>query len=344
MLTVACVLAALHVILSIACLLAAVRRKNWVNEHVVWLSFSMVAIMMVCGTILSVPTVVCAMDGDWMFALFGVAVLVSICMMTAYLNCVIRYDDEGFVARNFFGIKRACRYAEVDGVGGRKDRKIYFNGYCVMIDEISLGADEFMAALYKGHRKATGRHVPAFKQKWDPMNGHLEHPWVYFIIFVVLGLLSVALPVLVFYSMTAETDPSEISVRSVEFCRYSVDKESLMLYVAGEEQPYEITDFKDYGEILPSPEMLCSGEQYSVGVQGDSHDIRSLTGADGFKYITLESERQVYRDNQRSAAWFLGIAGVVCLFISYMGIAVARHPERYSEFVRRMFYKEGVLS
>ena len=186
MLIAAWVLAAAHGVLSVAGLFTAVRRKNQTGENVVWLPFFVVAIVMVCGTILSIPTVVCAMDGDWMFALFGTVVLASICMMTAYLNCVIWYDDEGFVARNFFGIRRSCSYAEVDGVKGRKDRKIYFNGYCIMIDEISIGADEFMDALYKGYRKATGRHVPSFKPKWDPMNGHLEHPWGYFILWITL--------------------------------------------------------------------------------------------------------------------------------------------------------------
>lgn len=343
MLFVACAAAAVHVLLCVACLIAAARRKNWVNENVVHLPFFMVAIVMVCATILTVPTVVCAVDGDWMFALFGVVVLLSICMMTAYLNCVIRYDDEGFVARNFFGIKRSCSYGEVDCVRGRRDRKIWFNGYCVTIDEICLGADEFMDALHKGHRKVTGRHVPAFKPKWDPMNGHMEHPWGYFILWVVMGLFCASFPVLVLYSMTAEPDPSEISVRSVEFCRYSVDYESLMLYAAGEERPYEIANYKDYGEILPSPEVLCSGGKYSVGVQGDSRCVSSLTDADGFRYITLESERQVYRDNQRPIAWVISIASVVGVFFCYMGIAVARHPERYSEFVRRLFYKDGYL-
>lgn len=339
----ACLVAAVHAALSIVCLIAAVRRKNWVNENVVYLPFFMVAIAMACATVLSIPTVVCAMDGDWMFAFFGVIVLLSICMMTAYLNCVIRYDDEGFIARSFFGIKRACSYGEVEAVSGRRDRKIYFNGYRITVDQISIGADEFMDTLYRGHRKATGRHVPAFKLKWDPMNGHMEHPWGYFILWVAVGLLCASFPALVFYSMTAEPDPSEINVYNAEFHRYSVDGESLMLYPVGEEQPYEIADYKDYGENLPSPETLCSGERYAVGVQGNSRSISTLTGADGFRYITLELERQVYRDNQRPWAWLICVASVVGVYCCYLGIAVARHPERYSEFVRRLFYKDGYL-
>jgi len=339
----ACLVTAVHVILSLICLITAVRRKKWVGENVVYLPFFMIAIVMACAGVLSVPTVVCALDGDWMFAFFGVVVLLSICMMTAYLNCVIRYDDEGFVARNFFGIKRACSYGEVDCVRGRRDRKIYFNGYRITVDEISIGADEFMEALYKGYRKAVGRHVSSFKPKWDPMNGHMEHPWGYFILWVAVGLLCASFPVLVLYSMTTETDPSEISVCNVEFHRYSVDGESLMLYPVGEQQPYEIADYKDYGEILPSPETLCSGERYAVGVQGNSRSISTLTGADGFRYITLESERQVYRDNQSPWAWIITVASVAGVYFCYLGIAVARHPERYSKFVRRLFYKDGYL-
>ena len=94
---------------------------------------------------------------------------------------------------------------------------------------------------------------------------------------------------------------------------------------------------------MPAPEALCSGEAYSIGVVGDHRYVKSLTGSDGTKYITLETERQAYRDSQRTAVWILCVVAPIGVYFCYLGIAVARNPERYSKKVRRLFYKDGYL-
>ena len=99
MLIAASLIASFNVLLGIASFLTRQKRKNWEQENVVYLPFYLAGVGIVCGTILSIPTVACAMDGDWMFAFFGVVVLACDCMMAAYLNCVIRYDDKGFIAQ-----------------------------------------------------------------------------------------------------------------------------------------------------------------------------------------------------------------------------------------------------
>lgn len=346
MLIAAILIAAVNILFGIASLLARQQRKEWAQENLVYLPFYLAGVGIICGIILSIPTVVCAIDGDWMFAFFGVVVLACDCMMAAYLNCVIRYDDKGFTARNIFGMKRLCRYGEVEGIRSGRDHRIYFQGHSILIDEISCGADEFLDALDKGYKRATGKWVPistSFRRKWDPMNGHLDYPWVYFVLWVAMGLFCAALPVLMYYVMTSETNPADIVIHDVQFSAYEIDGGSLMLYVEGEEQPYEIGYFQNYGEVLPSPDTLCSGEVYSVGVVGEHHYVESLTGSDGTKYITLETERQVYRDSQRTAAWILCVVAPIGVYFSYLGIAVARNPEKYSEKVRRLFYKDGYL-
>ena len=132
-------------------------------------------------------------------------------------------------------------------------------------------------------------------------------------------------------------------------CDYGVGIEGGLFPVDGTETGYldtsicAIYDGERYEAALPSPEKLCSGETYAVGVEGDRHYVISLTGPDGASHITPETERQVYRDSQRIAVWLLFGASIAGVVFCYMGIAVARHPERYSERVRRLFYKDGVL-
>jgi hypothetical protein len=346
MLIAASLIAAVNVLLGIVSLVTRQKRKCWEQENAVYLPFFLAAFGFACGTFLSIPTVICAMDGGGIFAFFGTVVLACDSMMVAYLNCVIRYDDKGFVAKNIFGIKRECGYGEVEGIRSGRDRRIYFRGHSIRIDEMSRGGDEFVEALDKGYKRTTGKWLPtstSFNRKWDPMNGHLENPWFYFILWLFLGFACAALPVLVLFGMISETDPSEIVIHDVQFCFYEVDGGSLLLYAEGEEKPYEIGYFQHYGEALPAPEALCSGEKYSVGVVGNHRYVKCLTGSDGTKYITLETERQVYRDSQRIAFWILCLVAPIGVYSCYLGIAVARNPERYSKKVRRLFYKDGYL-
>lgn len=337
---------AFHAFLSIAGLTARQKRRTWARENVVFLPFFLSGVGIVCGTIFSIPTMVCAMDRKWIFAIFGVVVMVCDSMTAAYLNCIIQYDDKGFQTRNIFGITRKCSYAEVEGIRSGKDCRIYFQGHSIDIDEISRGGDKFMKALDQGHKRATGKRVPistSFRRKRDPMNGHLDHPWAFFVLLVNMGLFCAALPVFMFFVMTSETDPSDIVIHDLQFYAYEIDDGTLMLYVEGEEQPYVIGYFQNYGEVLPAPETLCGGERYFVGVEADHRYVKSLTGTDGTEYITLETERQVYRDSQRIAAWILCLVAPIGVFFCYLGIAVARNPERYSKKVRRLFYKDGYL-
>lgn len=339
-------LIAFHGFLSFASFAAKKRRREEGQKRIVHLPFLLACVGLLCGSLLCIPAVLCAISGSRMFFFWLVVVLGCDCMMIAYLNCVIHYDSTGFLARNFLGIRRQCPYEEVEGIRSGKDHRIYFQGHCVMIDEISFGGDEFMQTLKKEYRKATGKQLPvspAFKRKWDPMNGHLDYPWFYFIVWITMALFCIGMPVLFAYTMTTETDVSEMIIKEVRFYSYKKEKESLLLYAEGREDPYEIDYFQSYGQALPSPEVLCNGELYYVGTIGARRYIKSLTSPDGTQLITPETAQQVYRDNQKVAGLILCLLSPFGVYFCYKGIAVARHPERYSDKVRRRYYKDGYL-
>lgn len=346
MLIAAGAIVAVYGLLSVAAVVGKLRRVGWREQKIVHLPFFLALVGILGGAIFSIPTIACAMDRQWQFVFFGAMVLVCACMITAYINCVIWYDKEGFCSRNFWGIKRKCKYEEVERLRSGKDWKVYFRGHSIMIDNLSHGDRDFIAMLNRGYRRATGKSLPVsskLQRGWDPMNGHLDHPWGYFILWIVLGLFWLSLPPFMYFVMTSETDPAEVSICEVQFANYQIEDETLKLYEEGDDVPYEIDYYKDYGEALPTPEGLCSGEKYFVGVTNGKRFVKSLTTVQGTEYITLDTERQVYRDQQRTAAWILSVAGMVGAYIFYMGIAVGRHPERYSKRVQRLFYKSGTL-
>ena len=51
----------------------------------------------------------------------------------------------------------------------------------------------------------------------------------------------------------------------------------------------------------------------------------------------------ILRESQRIAVWILCAVAPIGVYFCYLGIAVARNPERYSKKVRRLFYKDGYL-
>lgn len=338
----------LTVCLFAVCLITNQKRKHFDKNSAVQLPFFMAVIGAVCGGFMCIPMVFSALDQEdpGMSLFFAAFVLLSDSMMIAYKNCLIRYDSEGFLARNFLGIKRQCRYGDVEGVRTGKDNRVFFQGHFVMIDEACYGKYDFLHTLERGYKTQTGKRLPSgisFKRKWDPMNGHVDYPWFYLGLWLSLMALCAALPILMVVSMTAENDPAEIEVYTEVFSRYEIDDGSLLLYPEGKDTCYIIDYYEAYGEGLPSPEVLCNGDYYQVGVKAGRQYVKSLTGINGARYITPESERQVYRDTQKGAVVLLCILSLAGMVFCWFGIQVTRHPERYSDKVRRMYYKNGIL-
>jgi hypothetical protein len=168
--------ALLSVILSVASIVSRKKRKEWHRENVVCLPFYMAVLGCLGSVGLSVPMIACAMDGEWLFLVFVTVVVVCDGLMAAYLNCVVRYDDEGFRAGNLLGISRWYSYGQIKGIREGKDLKIYLPGRRVLIDEIHEGREAFITTLERGYRKATGKRLPSKPRKWDPMNVQWETP------------------------------------------------------------------------------------------------------------------------------------------------------------------------
>ena len=64
---------------------------------------------------------------------------------------------------------------------------------------------------------------------------------------------------------------------------------------------------------------------------------------DGVTLPQTADAGQAYQDSQRVAVWILCVVAPIGVYFCYLGIAVARNPERYSKKVRRLFYKDGYL-
>ena len=74
-------------------------------------------------------------------------------LIIAFANCRISYDEDGFVAKNFFGVKRKFTYDQVTAIKeNMHEDYIYVGKRRVMIDEFSVGGKEFIAYVKKRYR------------------------------------------------------------------------------------------------------------------------------------------------------------------------------------------------
>jgi len=267
--------------------------------------------------------------------------------MIAYLNCMIRYDDRGFEAKYFFGYKHKGRYTDVEGVRSTSNNyRVYFKGHSVSVDKLG-GGSEFIEELRRQYKRRRGVGVevsPFYRAGWDPMNGNLENPWLYFVIYAFLAVLTAAIFGLILYSMNAKTDISELEVRNATFSEYKIDGEDLILYSNEYEMPFEIDYYKSYGEVFSEPQSFCDGKSYELYVTEGSYFyfIYSMTDKENIEFITIKSQHQVYVKNNIIPAYIMGVFCVGCFVFAIMGIIVARNPDKFSIKVKRMFYKDYV--
>ena len=343
MLWIACILVVFTAGISIKSVLECKKRKAWRKQNIVYLPSALAFAGMICGVILFVPTIVCALDTDSLFYLFGGAMLICDGMMLAYLNCVISYDHRGFIAGNLLGIRKAYAYEDVLGLRTGKDVWVYCKNHRILLDEIAIGKEQFVDAIDKGYRQATGRWTPLISRRWDPMKGNLDHPWAYFVVFVALMLFALILPIMYYYSMNVETDPKVLQYHDVFIMDCQEQEGELVFYTQDPEITYKLSYWEDYEDFWTESQPTNKGKNFRIGTKGDHSYICYLADEEGNIFVTPERERQVYRENQRPFGVFLWVLSPSLLWVGYMGIAVGRNPDRYPKWLRRLFYKDSVF-
>lgn len=273
--------------------------------------------------------------------------LLGASMIIGYYNCRIWYDEKGFTAENFLGVKRRYAYEDIryytDGHGGAK---LYMNKRTVQIDRYAVGGDRFLAYAKKQYklRKShdLSRRVPG---KNGASKSHLENAEE----LILLYILCLGLFVFVFADLIQgdiqkiNKDPEGLEGRTICVEYYETVEEFVRLY---EEDTIGYYRISNYEELLPDPEAFLAACQnqgrFQVlvepgeGNNGLYYEVWSLRGEDGTEYYDFET----YHKRDCAGLWIpyliFGILAVLML-VAFPGlfIYVGRHPERFSKkFVR----------
>lgn len=138
--------------------LAFLRQLKKAERGKVYLPKIFVILGLITSTIFFIPTIITAFSDEpiWIPILFFILSLLGTCFIIAFVNCRVSYDEDGFVAKNFFGIKRKFTYDQVTAIKeNMHEDYIYLGKRKVMIDEVSVGGIEFIAYV----RKSTVRFI-----------------------------------------------------------------------------------------------------------------------------------------------------------------------------------------
>ncbi|MBP3333641.1 MAG: hypothetical protein J6M35_06295, partial [Clostridia bacterium] len=95
--------------------LAFLRQPKKAEKEKVYLPKFFVILGLITSTIFLIPTLITAFLDEpiWVPILFLAFSLLGASFIIAFVNCRVSYDEDGFVAKNFFGVKRKFTYDQV---------------------------------------------------------------------------------------------------------------------------------------------------------------------------------------------------------------------------------------
>ena len=186
---------------------------------------------------------------------------------------------------------------------------------------------------------------------FDPMKGHVETPWFYFLVFLLMAVLCLGLFILSIYSGTPQPKPEDLTTFSVRFQSYEVRLmqkstcTSLRLYGEEDPRPFVLDFFEGYHEWIPDPAQLCDGNDYQVEAikHRDFYSIYTITAPDGSPILTYENHEQGYQNSQGTAILILRIFSLLGMIYFILGIRFTRHPEKFPTWMARLYYKKDFL-
>ena len=324
------------------------------KENLVYLSPVLLWVGIVCTALFLIPGLIVPLctgwSGEYLFFLAFAAF--SSTLIIAYINCRIRYTEEEFTVKNFFGIRRTFRYEDIQSIqGSHRDVKLKVRGRTVRIDEAAVGKLDFLRMAKKRYRTAHGgKPIPEIKKsKWDVFNGHVDNPGE-FVFGYVFMLLFMPVAFVFCFLLSEPTPLEEMTYVTAPVSRMAVaedDKTDLVLVLDGTE-----LEVWGYEHTLTDAEAFrnaCNaGEIFTVGYRQVKNDEGEVTGfsaeyAEDSRGTVWLTPQAAYNNRFREVAIIFGIFEIVWIIIVAASVYVGRNPHKFSRKFVRLFFKDGYV-
>ena len=272
-------------------------------------------------------------------------------LVIASVNCRISYDQDGFVHKSFFGITRKFTYDQVTAIKENMHETIVYVGKKrLMLDEFAIGADVFMKLVKKKYRTMhDGRSIPKIsKAKHDIFKGNVQDTGGFLFAYISVGVMVAGFLIFVVYTTYIPRTPNNTIERSLSFMTYEKSKEEIIL-TTGDHQIFKIS-FVDEQFDENKIQAICDGETlvttYSLEVtpkeEQSYHSLKAVKYQNDY-ILTFDETNRMCRQGNRL---LVGIA--VTMFILWgtivvFSIIIGRNPQKFSEEVIGLFFKDGYV-
>ena len=312
----------------------------------------------VLGTIASsvflVPAIITAFldEGIWLPVLFLVFSLLGATLIVAFINCRISYDEDGFVSKNFFGIKKKASYDQVTAIKeNMHETYIYIGKQRVMVDELSIGGIDFIKLVKKKYRTLhNGQSLPKItKTRNDIFNGHVKDVAGFYFAYCLVSVVLVGFIVF----MTCDICIPKNANNTIEqiVCFISCDiKEDEVILTSTNNNIYKIQYAAEKINIQEI-KSICNGKTevttYSKEVtpddEEDFYSVKAIKYTDNYLFSFKEENKLYRQESWPIVALFLFMALVWGAFI-VASVIVGRNPQKFSKKVVKLFFKDGYIN
>lgn len=288
----------------------------------------------------------------WVTICFLVFALLGATFIIAFMNCRISYNDDEFVAKTFFGIKRKGAYDQVTAImENMHETYIYIGKQRVMVDDISIGGQDFINLVKKKYEAFhNGQSLPKItKTKNDIFNGHVNDVAGFYVAYGLVSVFLVGFIVFLVCDIYIPENVKNTVEQTVTFISCEV-KEKEVILTSADDNIYKIS-YSAKQINIQEIKSVCNGQSkvttYSKEVtpadEEDFYLIKAIRYNDGY-LLSFEEENKLYRQENLSLvalALFMLLVWIVFIVAS---VIVGRNPKKFSKRVVRFFFKEGYIN
>ena len=287
-------------------------------------------------------------DGPGAVLAFLLLSALSSSMIIAYFNCRITYDETGFWAKNFLGIKRYFTYDQITGIRrGVQETHFYVGKHHYMVDKLSVGGLEFLIFANSRYRAMhNNRPIPeSHRAKLDLFRGNIRSPGTFLFVYILVGACCIGFLVFLICTAFLPSTPDNTVEQHLYFSACRIEGRNIVL-VSPNPEEYRISFFDEETD-LQGIRAVCDGQTpltvYSKRMDPDDgepwYSVSAILSQDKTVLSFDEADRL-----RRQEYWPLPLIGFAfcLLWAAYViaSIVVGRNPKKYSKRTVRRFFKD----
>ena len=331
------------------------RQSKQAEENTVYLPKLFAILGAISSAIFLIPALITVFsDGSlWKPIPFLLLSLLGAALIIAFVNCRISYDEEGFVSKNFFGVKRKFTYQQVTAIKENMFEKfIYIGKRRILVDQFSIGGDTFIKLVKRKYRTMhDGQSLPKIhKTKHDIFKGNVKDTGGFLFTYILIGVLVIGLLIFAIHLTYFTTStPRNTIKQSVHFVSCTTKEEEIVLTSANH-QIYIIQfidkqfDVKDIQDLCDGNKLVTIYSKEITPADGENYYLAKAIAYNNNYVLSFDETNKLHRQEYT----LLVIVAVVMCFawgaLVSFSIIIGRNPKKFSKRLIKLFFKDGYIN